>query len=360
MTPAELPVPRMPDHHDDARGRLSAVLPAAVLGLGATALTAATAARLWQARRLRRRERPDTDLRIDDDVALHTRTWGRPDADLTVVLVHGFSGGHEEFREQVPALAREARVVAFDQRGHGRSDWGGRSSATISRLGLDLAEVVERRTRGPLVLIGHSMGGMAIMALALRRPDLVRDRVAGVALLSTSAGGLARTVLPPRAAQLMVRTGLDRAVLLGHWFVAPLLERARPLHVRPVRERLHHRMFGTRPPSRDHVRLVDRMWSRTPQSVTSSLLPALAAHSRRDALHTLSGRPALVLTGTHDRTIPPQHSRDIAEAIGSGVRLVEVDGAGHVVNLTHAEEVNDELLHLLRRARGHVGVTRTT
>lgn len=322
------------------------------------ALGTAVVARLHHARRLAQSTGQGADLRVEDGVCLYTQSGGRPDADLTVVLVHGFSSRLEGFRDQVSELAREARVVAYDQRGHGRSGWGGRRSATLKRLGLDLAQVLEQRTTGPVVLVGHSMGGMVIMALSLRRPDLVRDRVMGVGLLSTSSGGLTRTVLPQRLADALEGTWLARGLLLIHWFVAPALDRARALRWSPVRRRLHRQMFGSRPRTRDEEQLLDSMWSSTHRSVTSALLPALATHDRRDALDTLGGRPALVLTGTEDETIPPSHSRVIADALGADARLVEVPGAGHMVTMTAADEVNRELSDLLARAREHLAARR--
>jgi len=85
------------------------------------------------------------------------------------------------------------RVVTWDQRGHGRSGTGPPASATIDQLGSDLSAVIDTvAPDGPLVLIGHSMGGMTVMALADRRPELFRERVLGVGLVSTSAGGLGR------------------------------------------------------------------------------------------------------------------------------------------------------------------------
>ena len=80
----------------------------------------------------------------------------------------------------------------WDQRGHGRSAIGpgGELHDRPARPGP--ARVIDAvAPEGPLVLVGHSMGGMTIMALADQRPELFRDRVVGVAFVCTSAGGLA-------------------------------------------------------------------------------------------------------------------------------------------------------------------------
>ena len=62
---------------------------------------------------------------------------------------------------------------------------------TIDQLGRDLKAVIDAAVpEGPLVLVGHSMGGMTVMALADQYPELIRDRVVGVAFVGTSSGRL--------------------------------------------------------------------------------------------------------------------------------------------------------------------------
>ena len=75
-------------------------------------------------------------------------------------------------------------MVFWDQRSHGRSGRSDLTHATIDQLGDDLLAVLEATTAPgrPVVLVGHSMGGMTIMALADRHPELFGDRVVGVAL----------------------------------------------------------------------------------------------------------------------------------------------------------------------------------
>src|SRR5690606_33163238 len=112
----------------------------------------------------------------------------------TVVLSHGYTLDERSWVYQRRAL-REAgyRVVVWDQRGHGASGVAESDTYHVDQLGRDLRRVLaEVVPEGPLVLVGHSMGGMTIMALAEADPEFVRDRVVGVALVSTSAGGLHR------------------------------------------------------------------------------------------------------------------------------------------------------------------------
>ncbi len=131
----------------------------------------------------------------DDGVPLHVEfdglgRAGNDTAPTTVVFSHGFTARLAEWELQRAALRDRARLVFWDQRGHGRSGWTKLTSATIDRTGRDLGAVIDAATDGPVVLVGHSMGGMSIMALARQRPELFGTRVVGAFLLATSAGGL--------------------------------------------------------------------------------------------------------------------------------------------------------------------------
>ena len=111
----------------------------------------------------------------DDGVPLHVEVDGDEDAPLTVVFSHGFTARLAEWELQRAALRDRARLVLWDQRGHGRSGWTQLTDATIDRTGRDLGQVLDAvAPTGPVVLAGHSMGGMSILALARQRPGAVR------------------------------------------------------------------------------------------------------------------------------------------------------------------------------------------
>jgi len=142
--------------------------------------------------------------RADDGVLLHVEVDGAPDAPLTVVFVHGYGASLGEWRYQRAALAPHARLVLFDQRGHGRSGWTHPRRATVDQLGQDLRAVVRDHAGGrPVVLVSHSLGGMAVLALVAERGELIGTTIRGVALLSTSAGRLAEVGVPAAVARLL-------------------------------------------------------------------------------------------------------------------------------------------------------------
>ena len=118
-------------------------------------------------------------VRANDGVQLYYEQDGPVDAPVTVVLVHGFCQNRDDLLFQRRALLAEfgarIRIVSFDLRSHGRSRAATAEHATIDQLGADLDVVLrELVPTGPVVLIGHSMGGMTILALADARPELFR------------------------------------------------------------------------------------------------------------------------------------------------------------------------------------------
>src|SRR3569833_4638529 len=128
------------------------------------------------------RGRPQTVV-ATDGVPLHVEVDGPDDAALTVVFSRGYALTQDCWHYQRRDLARESdvRMVFWDQRSHGRSGRSALTHATLDQCGDEHLAVIEATTEAgrPIVLVGHSMGGMTIMALADRRPELFDDRVVG-------------------------------------------------------------------------------------------------------------------------------------------------------------------------------------
>src|SRR3954470_16173397 len=286
----------------------------------------------------------------DDGLRLHVEFDGDPAAPLTVVFSHGFTARLAEWELQRAAVRDRARLVFWDQRGHGRSAVTPLTKATIDRTGRDLGQVLDAVVpTGPVVLAGHSMGGMSIMALARQRPELFGPRVVGVFLLATSAGGLVETGILGWLVKAIRRLGLLPLYLRGLQLVAPLLERFRWRGSPAARWFTRRLLFGRDDADPASVRLVQQLLEETPYPVVMAFYATFLDHDETGALEVLRRVPVTVVAATHDRLTPAAHGRSIADTIGAGAELVVVRGAGHSVNLTRTQIVDDALNALMDR-----------
>jgi len=291
---------------------------------------------------------------------------GKPE--LTVVFVHGFVLDRRMWHYQRLELAKHTepriRIVLYDQRSHGRSGRSERRASTIEQLGRDLDAVLRTLAPdGPLVLVGHSMGAMTIMALAEQQPELFAPhenasrfrgdppcmrRVSGVALLCTSAGDLAsmrlaRPFLAPRSRIAAVGTV---AAVTG----PGLVEWGRRVSADATRPIIRTLAFGARRPALELLDLMDRMIAGISLEAMTSFLRTLGEHDRYRALAGLRHCDVLVMGGDADRVTPYTHTEALAAELPDA-ELVRVPGAGHLAPLEEPEFVNEHLVELIRRCR---------
>jgi pimeloyl-ACP methyl ester carboxylesterase len=294
-------------------------------------------------------------LEAGDGVRLHVEVDEAADAGpLTIVFCHGYCLTQDSWHFQRRDLGRLGRLVFYDQRGHGRSAMGNTAKVDIDTLGDDLRRVIEATApSGPVVLVGHSMGGMTVMALADDFPELFAQRVVGVALISTSSGGLAQVTLGVPAALGRVAHRIAPQVLTQLSRKPALVERGWRMgsdlgYVITKR----YSYASDVPPSL--VEFTAEMISSTPIEVISEFFPAFVAHDKLAALPVLDGIETLVLVGDQDALTPADHSEAMVEVLHSA-ELVVVDRAGHLVMLERPDLVNAHLRALVERAGRAVG-----
>ncbi|MBX6355300.1 MAG: alpha/beta hydrolase [Micromonosporaceae bacterium] len=274
---------------------------------------------------------------------------GRPEPVL--VFVHGFCLDMGTFYFQRAELARrgEYRMVFYDQPGHGRSGRLESGEYELPALGEALRAVLDATVpKGPVVLIGHSMGGMTIMAFAEQYPEMFGDRVVGVVLMATSGGrpeqvkfGLPAMVGKLGQPLLPLLNGVTRVT-------GGVVDRAR-LASSDLAWLLTRRYgFGSPRPSPTLVSFVEQMNSHTSTETIARYLRTLYTHARYPALVALRHTPVLVVCGDHDMITPLEHSEEICRHLPDA-ELVVVPGSGHVVMLEHAEEVNAALFRFLEK-----------
>ncbi|MBB5961184.1 alpha/beta fold hydrolase [Planomonospora venezuelensis] len=286
----------------------------------------------------------------DDGVHLAVDVEEAESPEFAVVFAHGWVMNRHCWHFQREALKGRATLVFYDQRGHGGSSAGAFDACTVDRLGDDLAAVIEQAVPEglPVVLVGHSMGGMTIMAFAGRHPEAMAARVAGVALLSTSSGGLRDSrfgLWGPigRLAPVVTPVVFDRMLAR-----ASLIDRNTAVRTRTNLPVTRYVAFGPGA-RREHVRFVNDMAVATPTEVMVGFFNDFLVHDKSTALAALGSVETLVMVGSRDRMTPRAHSDRIAAAV-PGARLRVVPGAGHMIGLERPEAVNRALCDLFDRA----------
>ncbi len=261
----------------------------------------------------RLRREPVGDERVverPDGTTLHVVVAGDGP---TVVLAHGVELAVVEWSLVWDCLVDHGyRVVAFDQRGHGRSTPGSEGLATSAMAG-DYLAVLEAVDAHDAVLVGHSMGGFLGLAAVLDVPG-VAERLRGMVLVASFAGGIFDGSPMNRALAPLLRTGLLQWVVPRSSTVATLFGAS---------------FFGETPAPAMVRAFLDTV---VPQH-DGSLLPifeAFVAENSYDRLAEID-LPTVVICGLSDRATPPRHSKRLSEGI-PGARMVWVEGKGHMLN----------------------------
>ncbi|MFI1356957.1 alpha/beta fold hydrolase [Streptomyces sp. NPDC020898] len=284
------------------------------------------------------------------------RLFGRKaPAPVTVVFSHGYCLGQDSWHFQRAALRGVVRSVYWDQRSHGRSARGVAQvqdgvPVSIDQLGRDLKAVLDAAVpEGPIVLVGHSMGGMTVMAFADQYPEVVRERVVGVAFVGTSSGRLGEVNFGlPVAGVNAVRRVLP-GVLKALGQQAEWVERGRRATADLFASIIKRYSFASRDVDPAVARFAERMIEGTPIDVVAEFYPAFTEHDKTEALRHFTDMPVLVLSGVGDLVTPSEHSEAMADLLPDA-ELVLVPDAGHLVMLEHPEAVTDRLADLLTRA----------
>jgi pimeloyl-ACP methyl ester carboxylesterase len=272
-------------------------------------------------------------VRTDDGALLHATIDGEDDAPVTVVLAHGWTLAQAAWDDVADLLlpragAGELRLVRYDQRGHGRSTWGD-AEVTVDQLGDDLAAVLDQLApEGPVVLGGHSMGGMTIMCLAASRPELFGDRVRGVLLVSTSAGDLTSDPKSPGARMNRLTPGMRGAALGAARVIEKLRQKLPPTHPRHQKI-VRDLLYGADATDAMVLAGAEIMHASTIRAFLQ-FMPALGDHDKRSELAALAQVPVEILVGDSDNLTPQRHSEQLLEALPEAALQV-VPRTGHML-----------------------------
>jgi pimeloyl-ACP methyl ester carboxylesterase len=288
-------------------------------------------------------------VRSFDGTRLAVRAAGDVSAPM-LLFVHGFSLDMTIWREQWIDLSVDHRCVLMDLRGHGSSEQPDDGDLSVRSMGRDIAAVVEAVAPGRrVVIVGHSMGAIAALAMAEVRPDLMATSVAGLVFCGGSASDLVRGAMGSIADLLRPRLGSFRSA-------AERVDRLRkavlasPTDLRGAVVRLMQ--FG--PDAPGHV--VEHVVHLAERASSEMWTDGLAGLLETDLTRVLPRIqvPALVVVGEHDRVTPPSSGVELAAGLPDG-RLVLLEGAGHMAMLERPIELDHEIRTFARNvlASGH-------
>lgn len=241
---------------------------------------------------------------------------------LPVVFSHGFFMDHEMFAPQVAALRGDYRVIAWDERGHGDTEYGG-GPFTYWDSARDCLGLLDHLGIDRAVLGGMSQGGF----LSLRAALLAPERVAGLVLIDTQAG-----IDDPET-----RKGYE--ALFQQWLAeGPVDELVRTVAGLIIND------------PEENERWIAKWQQRYAGAAARKMeQPERALLNREDITDRLSeiGCPALVIHGTDDLSISIDRGRELCDGLPGCVGVVPIDGAAHASNLTHPEPANAALRDFL-------------
>jgi len=260
-----------------------------------------------------------------DDIQLYYEEHGQGEP---LLLIMGLGASIMSWSEQIPTFSREFRVIAFDNRGAGRSDKPA-VRYTIARFADDAAGLMDALGIDSAHVYGQSMGGFIAQELALRHPQRVRTLVLG----STSCGGRQAIVGSP-----------ENLAIIGMMNV---------LSPREAAEKGLPLFYSEEFIRRHHDALIERSLReaelRPPPDAFGRQVQAAGRHKTFDRLPDIRC-PTLVITGSDDRVVPADNSRILTERI-LGAELAVLPGAGHGYLVEKAAESNAIVLKFLCRHR---------
>lgn len=239
---------------------------------------------------------------------------------LPVVLGHGFLMDHEMFAPQLAALTPEFRVITWDERGFGLTEFDGRPF-TYWDSARDCLGLMDHLGLERAVIGGMSQGGYLSLRVALSAPQ----RVLGLVLIDTQAAS------EHADKRLLYKQMLDTWAEVG-----PVDELAQAIATIIIDDPVENPRWIAKWQSRPHALIVE---------------PGRCLLERddiRDRLREIRC-PAIVMHGTRDTAIGMDSAQALAAGLAGCDGVVAIEGAAHAANLTHPAQVNPPLLDFLRR-----------
>jgi pimeloyl-ACP methyl ester carboxylesterase len=260
----------------------------------------------------------------DINIYYEIRGKGEP-----LVLIYGYVGHSGLWFRQIPILSKKYRVIAFDNRGVGRSDKPD-ISYTMAMMAGDIAGLLDIIGIDAAHIFGISMGGMIAQHFALNYPQKVISLVLGC----TTCGGVHGIQPQPES--------------LAALFDYEHMKKIPPEEVvRQLMPFCYSQEFIEKNPDIVDKRVAKQLEYPTPLHGMTRQAEAILGHDTYELLPEIK-LPTLVIAGDNDRLIPVENSRILASRIPKA-ELVIIKGAGHEFFIEDAEEANKIVLDFLGR-----------
>lgn len=279
-----------------------------------------------------------------DGLDIYTCYAGPKTPELTVVFIHGFTLASDVYYMQVDFLREKfpnVKSLLIDARGHGRTGRVDPELCTIEGTADDvLAAINAHATTGPIILVGHSLGGLTALNLVKRVTEEAVSRIRGVILVATSIESLSAQGVP----QVLASPAAEA--------VKNTVE-ASPDDARRFREYAAELIAPTlavgvfRRPTNSHViELHAAMINETPLDTFVGLFGDLQEHDELDAAEAVRKLPGYVISGEKDYVTPKSQADRIHELWPKSYYQV-AEGAGHMIPLEAPGVLNNAIAELI-------------
>jgi pimeloyl-ACP methyl ester carboxylesterase len=255
----------------------------------------------------------------DDGTKLYTLSMGN--GTKTVLLAHGYGISMNEWNIIADKLlALGYKVIAFDQRGHGKSTIGSKGISSAS-MAHDYKTLIEHFQLKDAILVGHSMGTFVGIAFMTTYPEIAKKHLKAAVLLSPFAGEVFVGSPQSRIQILLIKQGIMKPIVNSDLLGAVLFGAT---------------LYGDNP-SPAGVKTFLQEYRANDQSKLVAILEAFGNESFYNQLNKVS-IPVTVICGRKDKTTPPWHTEKLAQDIPNA-NAIWIDGAGHVLNWESPDRV---------------------
>lgn len=292
-----------------------------------------------------------TQLDRPDGTQLHVECFGKADG-IPVILTHGWGLDSREWLRVRRELENRCRVIVWDLPGLGRSKGPDNLDWSLKKLAGDLQQVVRFVGSQPVILVGHSIGGMIILTYCETYPEEMSRRIAAIVLgqttyknpvETTSWAWFFRAIQKPLLEPLCyLMIGLAPIVWLMNWWS----------YCSGSVHRTNHKSFFSGDESREELNFISKYAIQSWPAVVARGLLGMFRFDATSILPNISV-PTIVIAGDRDSTCLPQASDQMAQSIPTS-REIHLKNAEHGGIFEFHKRVAESIHELISTSLAHL------